>query len=134
MESNEAASLLQELPTRPHWHFTGLDVTLMVGAPTLAYIGGVVAAQGSLVGPIAAAFAALMTVAIRAIRISRTDEPVISQFTFYSSIFAAVVMFVMAANLWSYAPHPSAAIGFVLPLVGTAAYALFLTNLFWRRR
>ena len=134
MEPNKAASRVQELPARPHLRFTGLEVTVMVGAPTVARIGVVVAAQGGVTGLIAAASSALMTVAIRAIRISRTDEPAISRLIFYSSIFAAVEMFVTAATVWSFAPHPSAAVGFVLPLVGTAAYALFLTNMFWRRR
>jgi len=63
-----------------------------------------------------------MAVAVRAIRLSRTDEPAIAPFTFYLSIAATVIMFVAAVNLFTNAPHASALITFAMPLIGVAAY------------
>lgn len=134
MESNEALSRLREIPDPPRRHFTAFDLVLIVGAPVLAYGGGVVAAWGNIAGPIIAGAAALMAVAVRAIRLSRTDEPAIAPFTFPLSIAAAVVIFVTAFNLFTNAPHTSAVITFGLPLLGVAVYVIYLLALFWRHR
>ncbi len=134
MDSNEARSRLQDLPDQPRRHFTRLDIVLIIGAPLLAFVGGVMAAAGSVIGVIIVAVSSLMVVSVRAIRLSRTDEPVIARFTFPLSIFVAVVVFLTSYNLFTDGPYVSALFLTGLPLLGAALYVVFFVVLFWRRR
>ncbi|MGP5220772.1 hypothetical protein [Arthrobacter rhombi] len=124
---------LAHQPHAPKRKFTVLDVVLIGSTPILMYGGGVLAGVGSALGIVLAGIAMFATATIRAIRISRTDEPVIASYTFAVSIGVGVVALINTVGMWRAAPVETPAL-LLTPLVSVALFAAYLLLLFKRRR
>ncbi|MEI2268827.1 hypothetical protein OHB93_05875 [Microbacterium sp. No. 7] len=100
---------LADLPSAPAWRWTASEITLIVGIPLIAYIGGVAAAAGSTPGFVLVCFAAVATVTLQALRVIRRNQPRVPAYTAPVAVFVAVVTILTGRNLLQFAPHTSLA-------------------------
>ncbi|MDJ0336623.1 hypothetical protein [Cryobacterium sp. PH31-O1] len=134
MDSDDTRPSLKDLPDRPARHFTSHDVLLIVGACVLAYLGGLVAGFGFIIGPVVAFIGGLMATAVRATRFGRPNEPALGRISYFASISVAVLLLVITFYIWKGAPYVDGAVAYLAPLVGVLVYLIYLVILFWNRR
>ena len=114
-----------DIPAAPRWRWSASDLTLLIGMPLVAYLGGVGAAMGSATALILVAFAALVTVTFTALRTGRRNQPRLSRITQPAAVFVAVITIVTGWNLFQFAPHP-AAVTWLAPAVPVALFAILV--------
>ncbi|UNX53754.1 hypothetical protein MF406_12260 [Georgenia sp. TF02-10] len=69
-----------ELPKAPKRRLTAWDITMLIGVPMTAYIGGIGAGIGNAGGLLLSGFAALGVVGFYASRLGRRNEPRIAPY------------------------------------------------------
>lgn len=122
------------LPPAPKRILTAFDWVLVISAPCIFYLGGLGVAFKNTNGLILVAFAGLIVITLRTIRLGKINEPRIPRWTGPGSIVVSAFGFVWAWNLLQNPPSSSLE-QFALPLVPVALYiALVLPMLLPRRR
>ena len=132
MDATDARSRLAALPAPPPRVFTRQDWVLIALTPAIAYIGGVIAALGSIGGLLLSGIAGLMAVTIYASRRNRTDEPVVPRHLFHVSVATSVLVMLVSVALLRTSPHEGIA-AFGIPLANIAIFGVFLALLLRKR-
>ncbi|MFB9073731.1 hypothetical protein ACFFX0_22015 [Citricoccus parietis] len=122
-----------EVPSAPPRRLTVADITLLVGLPLVAYVGGLGAAFGHGAGLVLSGFAALGMIAFRSFRINRRNEPRIPSYTHYVAMAVAVITFVTSWNLYRIRPESEAVI-YLAPAAPMVLFGLLVALMFRRPR
>lgn len=134
MQSREARSGIRNLSNQPLRVPTNLDTVLIIAAPALVLLGGVIAAWGSLAGVVAIAVAALMVGAVRERRHNATVVMLTDRLMGALAIVVVVVVGQTAFSLIAQAPFATASIYLGVPLICAMLFVAYFVLLFWPRR
>lgn len=122
-----------EIPRLPRRVFTATDWMYMISVPFILYLGGIAAAEGNAKGLILVAFAGLIVITLRTVRLGRRNEPRVSQWSGPGAIVVSVFGFVWSWDLFQN-PANGTVEQFALPIVPVALYLIFVLAIFAPRR
>lgn len=133
MNENADPVELPKIPAAPPRRLTAADVTILVGLPLVAYVGGLGAAFGNGAGLVLSGFAALGMIAFRTLRINRRNEPRIPPYTHYVAIAVAVITFVTSWNLYRIQPE-SWTVMYLAPAAPVVLFGMLVALMFRKPR